>query len=207
MSFSANEEQLNITTKRLMLYPLSNSEIQNMIDTCSDEKLATAYSCMLDSCRAHPNLHEWFAPWAIELKSEKAQIGTLGFRGPANDSRIEIGYGINKEYEGHGYTYEAAEALINWAFNNENILFVEAEADENNTASIHILEKLGFKKCGYGKEGPRFVKAKPDMPHISIGTCLDLCLGLALGILIFDNRILGMGLGLAIGLCFSSAKK
>lgn len=153
-------KEFKIKTKRLMLYPLSDSEIQRMIDACSDEGLAAAYSQMLDCCRANPEVRQWFAPWTMELKDGKARIGSLGFRGPATDGSVEIGYGIDREYEGFGYTTEAAEALINWAFENDGVLFVEAEADENNAASIHILEKLGFQKYGAGEEGPRFVKAK-----------------------------------------------
>lgn len=196
---------LIIKTKRLELYPLSDSEIQKLIDNSTDESLTCAYSQMLLDCKNNPSQREWYAPWAMETK-EGNHIGELGFRGPASDHSVEIGYGINKEYEGQGYVSEAAEALINWAFSNEDILFVEAEADENNAASIHILEKIGFKQYGYGEEGPRFVKAKPDMSYTSIGMCLGLCFGLSIGMLIFDNMTMGMCTGLAIGTCFGSAK-
>ena len=196
---------LIIKTKRLELYPLSDREIQKLIDNSTDESLTCAYSQMLLDCKNNPTQREWYAPWAMETK-EGNHIGELGFRGPASDHSVEIGYGINKEYEGQGYVSEAAEALINWAFSNEDILFVEAEADENNAASIHVLEKIGFKQYGYGEEGPRFVKAKPDMSYTSIGMCLGLCFGLSIGMLIFDNMTMGMCTGLAIGTCFGSAK-
>lgn len=151
---------LEIKTKRLRLYPLSDSEIEKLIANCADEELAFAYSQMLDSCKKNPTLRQWYAPWTMETK-DGTHVGELGFRGPALDGSVEIGYGINKEFEGQGYTTEAATALIEWVFDNEDVLFVEAEADENNSASIHILEKIGFKKYGYGEEGPRFVRAKP----------------------------------------------
>lgn len=194
-----------IKTKRLKLYPLSNEEIQTLIDDSEDEGLACAYSQMLLECKNNPCKREWYAPWTMETKNGK-HIGELGFRGPASNNSVEIGYGINKEFEGQGYTTEAATSLIEWAFDNEDVLFVEAEADENNAASIHILEKLGFRKYGYGKEGPRFVKAKPDMSYTSIGMCLGLCFGLSIGMLIFNNMTMGMCAGLAIGLCFGAAK-
>lgn len=200
------EKALTLKSKRLKIYPLPDDEIQKMIDDCNDDGLRAAYSEMLDSCRNDPGMRQWYAPWAMELKDEKKRIGTLGFRGPAVNNSVEIGYGIDSDYEGLGYTTEAAQALTDWAFSNEDVLFVEAEADENNAASIRVLEKLGFTRYGQGEEGPRFVKETSGTSYTALGISLGLCLGPAIGMLIFDNMSLGMCTGLALGAALGASK-
>lgn len=195
----------NVKTKRLKVYPLSDAEIQKLIDDSTDEALAAAYTQMLEGCINNPMQRQWYAPWRMETKDGN-HIGELGFRGPASGGSVEIGYGINKEYEGKGYTTEAAKALVEWAFDNEEVIFVEAEADETNVASIRILEKLEFVKYGQGEIGPRFVKSKPCTSYTSIGMSMGLCLGLAIGEFIFKNTTVGMSVGLMLGLCFGAAK-
>ena len=194
-----------IKTKRLVLYPLSDAEIQELIDSCSDADLAAAYTQMLEGCKSNPEARIWYAPWTMEKKEGKIRIGDLGFKGPAEDDSVEIGYGINKEYEGQGYTTEAVKAAIAWAF-DQDVLFVEAEAEESNGASIHILEKLGFTKYGQGEEGPRFVCTKPDTSYTSLGMCCGLCLGMSIGLSVFDNMTIGMSIGLALGVALGAAK-
>ena len=199
-------KQSVIRTKRLNIYPLTDSEIRQLIDNCADEDLAGAYYQMLDGCTNDPHNRQWYAPWTMETREGNIRIGDLGFKGPAVSGSVEIGYGINKEFEGQGYTTEAAQAMVDWALEEENVLFVEAEADENNAASIHILEKLGFTMYGYGEEGPRFVKPKSETAFTSIGMCLGICLGLSVGMTIFDNMTTGLCIGLGVGLCLGAAK-
>lgn len=146
-----------LKTKRLLLRPMSNEEIQKMIETAPDEEIKKEYQEMLSGCEADPENRIWYAPWKMTLKNEDTYIGDLGFKGPPVEKTVEIGYGVGKEYEGNGYTTEAAEAMIQWAYGN-GAWFIEAETDADNKASQKILEKLGFEPDGEGEEGPRFVK-------------------------------------------------
>ena len=58
---------------------------------------------------------------------------------------------------------EAVQAMIRWAFAQQDVDFVEAEADPDNRASQRILEKCGFVPNGKtGEEGPRFVVERPQ---------------------------------------------
>ena len=87
----------------------------------------------------------------------------LNSRGPAKDRAVEIGYGILLSYEGNGYMTEAVQGMIRWAFAQQDVDFVEAEADPDNRASQRILEKCGFVPNGKtGEEGPRFVVERPQ---------------------------------------------
>ncbi|MFR3971785.1 MAG: GNAT family N-acetyltransferase [Subdoligranulum sp.] len=87
----------------------------------------------------------------------------LNSSGPAKDRTVEIGYGILPSYEGNGYMTEAVQGMIRWAFAQQDVDFVEAEADPDNRASQRILEKCGFVPNGKtGEEGPRFVVERPQ---------------------------------------------
>lgn len=63
-------------------------------------------------------------------------LGDLCFKGPVKDHAVEIGYGISPEYGGNGYMTEAVQAMMQWAFRQKNVIFVEAETDSENKASV-----------------------------------------------------------------------
>ena len=87
--------------------------------------------------------------WLITHRTDRVMFGTAGFKGkPDADGVIEIGYGIDKTYRRQGYTYEAAKALVEWAFTQEGVRTVIAECLHYNLGSIRVLEKLGMTRLG-----------------------------------------------------------
>ena len=149
-----------IKTERLEIELMPTEELEKLLSGTLDKELVKAYSEMLTGAINEPQNAVWYLPWAMKLAENKTCIGNLGFHGPAQNGAVEIGYGIEPEFEGHGYATEAAKALVNWAFEQPGVEAVEAEAEESNAASLRIIEKLGFQPCGVGEEGPRFVKKK-----------------------------------------------
>lgn len=80
----------------------------------------------------------------IELESNKI-IGTCGFNFfDANNSKVEIGYDLNKCFWGKGYAKEAITYLIGYAFNDLGINRIEAKIEPQNLSSITLIEKLNF---------------------------------------------------------------
>ena len=148
-----------IITKRLEIFPLSIEELKKVVENEKNEILKIAFKEMLEGCLKYPNNYIWYTLWFIKLKdSENEIVGSLSFKGITETGVIEIGYGINEGYENKGYTTEAVQAVVKWASKQENVKQIEAEAEENNTASIRVLEKCGFIPDGnIGKEGIRFV--------------------------------------------------
>ncbi len=63
-----------------------------------------------------------------------------------------LGYCLDEAAWGHGYATEAARALLEWAFGTLDLNRVQAETDTRNTASAHVLEKLGFVREGTLRE-------------------------------------------------------
>ena len=80
-------------------------------------------------------------------------IGTGGYKGPpADDSTVEIGYTVASEYQRKGYATEASRGLVSHAFKFPEVRRVVAETLMELTASIGVLEKLGFRFVGEGEE-------------------------------------------------------
>ena len=205
------KKETKIKTKRMLIQPMSDQEIEDLIETSESNELRAAYGEMLSGCKRNSENRVWYAPWRMTLKSDHTYIGNLGFKGTAHDNAVEIGYGVLPGYEGKGYTTEAVQAMAQWAFGNSDVIFVEAETEPDNKASQRVLEKCGFIPDGDGKEGPRFVLESPLTNWMTIYMLFGLSIGTSLGSS-FGSIGIGTSLGLCIGMCIgaaldSSAKK
>lgn len=162
MEISALSKVYIVKTKRLIIYPLCDSEIENLIAIELDPDMKKAYSEMLNGCKQNPEKRIWYAVWNIKLNDgTDISVGDLSFKGLSSNGMVEIGYGIKKEYEGQGYMTEAVTEMARWASEQIGVAYVEAEVDSYNKASQRVLEKAGFHLNGMiGVEGPRFVFEK-----------------------------------------------
>ena len=150
-----------IETKRLIIYPAAQNQMEDFIADQNNDVLKAAYSEMLEGCLKHPDKLEWYAIWMIELK-DGTHIGELCFKGLDSNGIAEIGYGISEEYQNQGYATEAVKAVLTWAFQNPKVTAIEAETDAENISSKRVLEKCGFVPDGkIGDEGPRFTITRP----------------------------------------------
>lgn len=151
-----------VKTEHLTIYPLSDSEMEYLIAAELDVDMKRAYSEMLDGCKQNSEQRIWYAVWNMQLNDETGRsVGDLCFKGLDFNGIVEIGYGIKKEYEGHGYMTEAVTAMARWASEQIGVNDVEAEIDPENKASQRVLEKAGFCLNGImGVEGPRYVFMK-----------------------------------------------
>lgn len=151
-------KRIELETERLRLYITSQSEMEKIIERQTDEELRKAYQEMLDGYLAHPEQGEWYAIWLV-TRHDGVQVGDLSFKGLNEDGSAEIGYGIIDEFQGQGYATEAVKAAVNWALKQAGVLRVEAETEQDNTASQRVLAKCGFVPSGImGEEGSRYVR-------------------------------------------------
>lgn len=94
-----------------------------------------------------------FESWMVIKKDGRQVIGDVGFKGVPNaHGQIDIGYGIIKAEQKKGYAAEAAAGLIRWAFTNESVKEITARCLIRNTASVRVLEKIGFKEVARDRE-------------------------------------------------------
>jgi len=82
--------------------------------------------------------------WAIEHKLAKKVIGTISIWNII-DNCAELGYGIIPDYQGYGYMKEALLVVVKFGLNNLGLLYLDAYTEVNNSRSIMLLRKNGFK--------------------------------------------------------------
>lgn len=87
----------------------------------------------------------WHSFFLIIRKSDRVAMGSLGFKDlPDKEGKVEIGYGLGKEFEHNGYMTEAVKAICDWALNQEGVRTVVAETEVNNIPSQNVLKRCGF---------------------------------------------------------------
>jgi [ribosomal protein S5]-alanine N-acetyltransferase len=59
-----------------------------------------------------------------------------------------IGYLLHRAHWGKGYATESAQALLSFGFGKLGLHRIWTDCDTENTASAHVLEKLGMRKEG-----------------------------------------------------------
>lgn len=86
----------------------------------------------------------WVTYWLIILRQERVGVGLAGFKGPPDaQGQVEMGYGIDTDYQNKGYMTEAVRCLAGWAFQQPGCRAVNAEVMLRNKASVRVLQKLG----------------------------------------------------------------
>jgi RimJ/RimL family protein N-acetyltransferase len=86
---------------------------------------------------------------AIELKSERRLIGSIGLRMKDEANRnADIGYVLNRKYWSHGYMTESACAILDVAFKQLKLHRVWATCDTRNRSSYRVMERLGMRREG-----------------------------------------------------------
>jgi ribosomal-protein-alanine N-acetyltransferase len=106
----------------------------------------------------------WYFVLHNKVTGRRMLIGNGGFKGPPDeDGVVEIGYSLLPPYRNRGYTTEAVEALVTWAFGHPEVARVIAEALAGNTASVRVLQKAGFREVGPGSRNHlRFEMGRQD---------------------------------------------
>ena len=84
--------------------------------------------------------------WPVFLRSTGEHVGCCGlrpYRPPGN--MYEIGFHICSRHWGSGYATEAALRVMDYAFGELAVGSLFAGHNPENTASRHLLQKLGFR--------------------------------------------------------------
>ncbi len=94
--------------------------------------------------------------WAITLSDKDILVGTICLFGFSDESAsCEIGYELLTNFQGRGIMKEAAEKVIDYAFNIIKVQKIEAFFHMDNQRSIKLLQKLSFRDSNEpGKTGP-----------------------------------------------------
>ena len=83
------------------------------------------------------------------LKDNPIIIASAGFHNaPDSDGMIEIGFGVDKKYQGRGFGQEILHGMWNWVANDSLVKTLRYTVSPENLISQHIIKKLGFKHSG-----------------------------------------------------------
>ena len=86
-----------------------------------------------------------FGLYAVELKEDQTAIGICGFVRRDTLPDADIGFAFLPQFEGKGYAFESASAVMDYGKNVLGLKRVLAITSLDNESSIKLLGKLGFK--------------------------------------------------------------
>lgn len=87
--------------------------------------------------------------WGILIKKKDVLIGTCGYYDWHKIvRRAEIGYDLDPAHWGRGIMTEALRAVLRYGFNKMRLNRIQAIIDSQNSRSMKLVYRLGFKKEG-----------------------------------------------------------
>jgi 8-oxo-dGTP diphosphatase len=150
---------LPLETRRLRLRPLEPADAPDIERLAGDWEVARFTGSI-----PHPYPAGGAAPWieetwaegassqklvaAIERRLDGTFLGCIELDLTRRAGAASLGYWVGRPYWGEGFTAEAAQALIDLAFQRLGLASVEAAAMPANRRSVRVLEKLGFTYVG-----------------------------------------------------------
>jgi len=135
-------------TRRLILREMTLSDLPELNRICREnglpetgEEEAKAY------IRYMYGLYQC-GMWVVLEKESGRLIGRAGF-GIADylpEAELDLGYLIDTPYRRQGYGEEACRAVLDYGRDWLELQRISAYVEEENQASVHLLEKLGFQR-------------------------------------------------------------
>jgi ribosomal-protein-alanine N-acetyltransferase len=156
-------DQVTLTTERLLLRPLRESDAFDLFSICSDPEVMRYWSTppwqSIDA--AYENIARdlkamaagEYVEFGIERIEDAQLLGKcVLFNLKPDCRRAEMGYGTSCASWGRGYAREALLALLQFGFSELDLNRVEADTDPRNVRSVKLLQRLGFKLEGHLRE-------------------------------------------------------
>lgn len=167
---------MEIKTERLTLRPFEEKDANDLYDYLHEPQVNCFASMRLNTLedaeqeirnRQQNSSEEYFA---IVLKEEEKVIGEICSCAESTDpaNLVKDTYSpcwmLNKEYQGKGYMYEAAEAVFDYLFHEKSARRIYVYTEDYNIACQKLSENLGMRKEGLFQEFVSFVKDKEGNP-------------------------------------------
>lgn len=86
-----------------------------------------------------------FGFFVVEMKGQPGAIGTCGLAKRDYLEDVDLGYALLPQYWSQGFASEASIGVIEYARNVLKLPRLVATTTRDNTISIRLLEKLGFR--------------------------------------------------------------
>lgn len=150
---------MELKTERLVLRPLCTQDLDTCneyamdVETCrymiylpnhtSEETLAFLQGCE-ENWRG-----ERIDAFEFAITLDGRHIGAVSIA--KEEDSMEMGWILNRAYQGQGYAYEAARALMDFAIEVLDCDRIVAHCDTRNAPSYRLMEKLGMQRVEEGE--------------------------------------------------------
>ena len=163
-----------IETERLDLRPFEFGDVDDLLAYAADPEWARFLSGVPQPYKrtdteqdiARCILSKWTTnlTWAIELDGQI--VGAIDLSMKSEHSRAELAYTLARRHWGHGFTTEAAQAVIDAAFETwPDLNRIHANADARNPASLRVMGKVGMQREGTPRQHDI---SRGEEPHDSV---------------------------------------
>ena len=136
--------QLIVNDEQEIFTLRSDNEINKYLDRQVSNTIEDARN-FINKVNENVNLNKALY-WGITLSDKNILVGTIClFNFSDENNKCEIGYELLTNFQGQGIMKEAAEKVIDYAFNTIRVQKIEAYFHRDNQRSINLLEKFLFK--------------------------------------------------------------
>ncbi len=152
---------LQLETPRLYIRPLMLDDLADFYDYRSKPEVAQYQGFDVfsweeakrfieeNSTKSYGTAGEW-VQYAFASKLSGRILGDCAIQLHPNDVRIaQVGLSIHPQEQQKGYAKEALSGILDFLFTDQGIHRVVETVDVENTASIRLLESLGFRREGH----------------------------------------------------------
>ncbi len=175
---------LELTTKRLALKPISQNDVGLVVEMFTDEQIMkyvggrVSKEKIVEEMRFHIRRggNGCIGKWCISDRITGESLGTIALLPLPTDKDdtdwvqliedqfpkedIEIGYFLRRVAWGRGYATEAVQRVLRFVFEHSPLEKIVALRHPRNNNSRRVLEKTGFESTGvrrsYGEDLPEF---------------------------------------------------
>ncbi len=141
---------------------MHDEEVARYVAWPRHQTVETTYKVVANWERAYQSLTTY--QWAIVLKENQEVIGSISLFNFSSfwfkkEVNCELGYSLSRMYWNQGFATEAAQAIVEFAFEVIGVTKVKARYDVRNEASGRVMQKIGMtyegllpKACQNGKK-------------------------------------------------------
>lgn len=144
-----------LETERCVVREITLDDLDALFELYADEEISKyteglyPYEEEKEFQRAYiNNMYRFFGygMWLVFTKETGELIGRAGLehREIHEQIELELGYLIGTKYQRKGYATEVCKAIIEYAKENTGFEQINCVIQNENKASIHMIEKLGF---------------------------------------------------------------
>lgn len=137
---------IELFEERSDLSALASADFTNPLRVLVDFQGPLAWR--VPQVKADPLINKWFVRWIV-LKENREVIGSTSFHGaPDGYGMMEIGLGIESDYQNQGFAREALLGMWRWAITFSEVRTLRYTVSPENAPSIAVINYFGFELKG-----------------------------------------------------------